>query len=78
MGSPISTLEIGDEVTSTPGRTGFAVNREDVAAPVVFVCPHCGAWIRVDEAMCETLVDRGCVLCGGSVSAADFTRPGSP
>jgi len=51
------------------------VNRDDDAAPVVFVCPHCAVRIRVDEAMRETLVDRGCVLCGGSVSGDDFARP---
>lgn len=39
-----------------------------------FVCPGCGEAIAVDEQMKEALVERGCVICEASVTAAAFTR----
>lgn len=50
--------------------------RKDDATRVVFVCSDCGVQIQVDEDMCETLIERGCVLCNGRVSTADFEQTG--
>lgn len=40
----------------------------------VFCCPECDESLKVNDAMKESLVDRGCVICGTSVTAEAFTN----
>jgi hypothetical protein len=46
-------------------------------ASFVFVCPACDERLEVNDSMKAALLDRGCVICGASVSAEAFT-PISP
>jgi hypothetical protein len=39
-----------------------------------FVCPACQQSVTVDDPMRATLVERGCVVCGGSVEPTAFER----
>lgn len=39
---------------------------------VRFVCPDCQCTSEVDRTMRQTLLSRGCVFCGGSVTATAF------
>lgn len=39
-----------------------------------FLCPECGESLGVDLSMKETLIQRGCVVCGSSVTEAAFTE----
>jgi transcription elongation factor Elf1 len=38
-----------------------------------FTCPECGESMSVNAAMREALVEKGCVVCGASVSRAVFS-----
>jgi hypothetical protein len=38
-----------------------------------FVCPGCAEAIAVNGPMRRSLIDNGCVVCGGTVSDAAFT-----
>lgn len=38
-----------------------------------FVCPECAESLEVNGSMRDALLDRGCVICGASVSPADFS-----
>ncbi|MFC6753198.1 DUF7560 family zinc ribbon protein [Halorubrum tibetense] len=38
-----------------------------------FVCPECRHSFEVDDAMRESLLDAGCVVCGAPVVDADLT-----
>ncbi|WP_312907411.1 DUF7560 family zinc ribbon protein [Natronosalvus caseinilyticus] len=37
-----------------------------------FVCPECAQAITVNASMRDALVENGCVVCGSTVSRADF------
>ena len=39
----------------------------------VFVCPACDERLEVNESMKAALVERGCVICGASVSPDSFS-----
>lgn len=39
----------------------------------VFTCPECGGSLEVNDPMRETLIERGCVVCGAPVTAEVFT-----
>lgn len=39
-----------------------------------FVCPACEESLEVNRSMKETLVERGCVICGTSVTEEAFTE----
>lgn len=38
----------------------------------MFHCPTCGDSFEVNPSMREALIDRGCVFCGGPVTADAF------
>lgn len=38
-----------------------------------FVCPECGETLAVNDSMKEALIEQGCVICGGSLTAAAFS-----
>lgn len=38
-----------------------------------FVCPACGESLEVNDAMREALVEKGCVVCGASLTTDAFT-----
>lgn len=40
-----------------------------------FVCSECRHSFEVDDAMRESLLDAGCVVCGAPVVDADLTEP---
>jgi hypothetical protein len=40
----------------------------------VFRCPECDESLKVNDVMKESLVDRGCVICGTSVTSEAFTN----
>lgn len=46
----------------------------DEEATHTFTCPECGESMRVNTPMRDALVDRGCVICGYSVTAEAFTE----
>ncbi|MFW5959418.1 MAG: DUF7560 family zinc ribbon protein [Natronomonas sp.] len=39
----------------------------------VFVCPECDESLEVNDSMKEALVERGCVICGTSVTTEAFS-----
>ncbi|MBP2251052.1 DUF7560 family zinc ribbon protein [Halarchaeum nitratireducens] len=41
-------------------------------AEYTFVCPECGESLDVNASMKDALLDRGCVICGASVSRSAF------
>jgi predicted RNA-binding Zn-ribbon protein involved in translation (DUF1610 family) len=45
-------------------------------AEFVFHCPDCGESMAVNAPMREALLDHGCVVCGTSLSSADFRSDG--
>jgi transcription initiation factor IIE alpha subunit len=38
-----------------------------------FVCPECEERLEINETMKETLIERGCVICGTPVTEEAFT-----
>jgi transcription initiation factor IIE alpha subunit len=42
-------------------------------APLVFTCEECGAAFELDDAMRQTLLDVGCLMCGAGVTEGNFT-----
>ncbi len=40
----------------------------------VFLCPACDESLKVNDSMKESLVDRGCVICGTSVTMEAFRK----
>ncbi len=40
----------------------------------VFLCPECDESLKVNDSMKESLVDRGCVICGTSVTREAFRK----
>lgn len=39
-----------------------------------FVCPECEETLEVNDSMKDALLERGCVICGASVTADAFTE----
>lgn len=39
-----------------------------------FDCPECGEDLEVNEPMKAALIERGCVICGATVSSDAFTH----
>jgi transcription initiation factor IIE alpha subunit len=39
-----------------------------------FVCPECEERLEINEKMKHTLIERGCVICGTSVTEEAFTE----
>jgi predicted nucleic acid-binding Zn ribbon protein len=46
---------------------------ENGAAEYRFVCDECGESLQVNDAMRETLIERGCVICSAPVTTAEFS-----
>ncbi|MBP1954737.1 putative nucleic acid-binding Zn ribbon protein [Halarchaeum rubridurum] len=44
----------------------------DESTEYTFVCPECGESLDVNASMRDALLDRGCVICGASVSPSAF------
>jgi len=42
-----------------------------------FACPECGESLAVNAAMRDALLERGCVVCGSSVTDAAFSKDSS-
>lgn len=40
----------------------------------VFFCPECNESLKLDGAMRDALLRRGCVICGAAVTPDAFTR----
>lgn len=40
----------------------------------LFLCPECDESLKVNDLMKESLVERGCVICGTSVTSKAFTK----
>jgi hypothetical protein len=38
----------------------------------VFVCPECEEKLSINESMRETLLEKGCVICGSPLSEEAF------
>jgi hypothetical protein len=43
-----------------------------------FVCPECEECLRVNISMKSTLIERGCVICGTTVTEESFTKESVP
>lgn len=43
-----------------------------------FVCPTCDESLEVNGSMRNTLIERGCVVCGAAVTAESFTKHSPP
>jgi hypothetical protein len=39
-----------------------------------FLCPECNESLSVNGPMRELLIDRGCVICGTSITESAFTK----
>ncbi|MFB6114400.1 MAG: hypothetical protein ABEJ58_09920 [Halodesulfurarchaeum sp.] len=44
------------------------------AQAYVFTCPECQEEIRIDAGMRSSLIERGCIVCGGEVTREAFSR----
>lgn len=42
-------------------------------AEFVFLCPECDESLEVNDSMKAALVEKGCVICGASVTGEAFT-----
>jgi transcription initiation factor IIE alpha subunit len=40
----------------------------------VFLCPECDESLKVNDTMKESLIERGCVICGTSVTMKAFAK----
>lgn len=47
---------------------------EMVDEEFVFVCPECDETLEVNASMRDVLIEKGCVVCGASVSADSFSE----
>jgi len=39
-----------------------------------FVCPECEEYLKINKMMKDTLIERGCVICGSPVAEEAFTE----
>jgi Zn ribbon nucleic-acid-binding protein len=46
----------------------------DESEGYAFVCPACEERLEINKTMKETLIERGCVICGTSVTEEAFTE----
>jgi predicted nucleic acid-binding Zn ribbon protein len=46
---------------------------ENGAAAYRFVCDECGESLEVNDAMRDTLIEKGCVICSAPVTPAEFS-----
>ncbi|MGB9933558.1 DUF7560 family zinc ribbon protein [Haloarcula amylolytica] len=46
----------------------------DEGEEFTFVCPECEERLEINRTMKNTLIERGCVICGISVTEAAFTE----
>lgn len=46
---------------------------ENGGAEYRFACEECGESLQVNNAMRESLVENGCVICSASVTTAEFS-----
>ena len=46
--------------------------------PTQFVCPECNQSIAINDAMKQTLLDAGCVVCGAPIQSADINDTQEP
>ncbi|WP_193767762.1 DUF7560 family zinc ribbon protein [Halorientalis pallida] len=46
---------------------------ENGAAEYQFFCDECGECLEVNDAMRETLIQKGCVICSAPVTTAEFS-----
>ncbi len=44
----------------------------DTEEDLVFVCPECEESMVVNDAMRQTLIEKGCVICSADVTGAAF------
>ncbi len=44
----------------------------------VFFCPQCSESLEVNDSMRDALLEKGCVICGTTVTTDAFTRTSSP
>jgi len=44
----------------------------------VFLCPECNESMKLDNSMRDALIERGCVICGATVTTDAFTKDSSP
>lgn len=51
---------------------------EDETAKFRFVCPECDESLEVNDSMKNTLIERGCVVCGATVMSQSFTKHSPP
>lgn len=47
---------------------------EETGETYAFACPKCDESLEVNDSMKDALVERGCVICGTTVTEAAFTR----
>jgi hypothetical protein len=43
-----------------------------------FLCPKCDESLEVNDSMKDTLIERGCVVCGAAVTAESFSKHSPP
>jgi hypothetical protein len=46
----------------------------DQDAEYIFVCPLCEEFLEVNASMRDSLIKRGCVICGTTVTAEAFSK----
>ena len=46
----------------------------DEGEEFTFVCPECEERLEINRTMKDALIDRGCVICGATVTTAAFTQ----
>jgi predicted nucleic acid-binding Zn ribbon protein len=46
---------------------------ENGAAEYRFVCDECGESLEVNDAMRDTLIEKGCVICSATVTTTEFS-----
>lgn len=52
--------------------------RNDTEGEYLFVCPECAESLEVNGLMKEELIEKGCVICGASVSEDAFSEASPP
>lgn len=70
-GVVLALLEQGTFYIWPGGLSPISMSSERVE--FVFLCPECGESLEVNDSMKEALVEKGCVVCGASVTAEAFT-----
>ncbi|EMA56112.1 DUF7560 family zinc ribbon protein [Halococcus thailandensis] len=50
----------------------------ETGAEYAFLCPACGESLEVNDSMKQALIQKGCIICGTTVTDGAFTRISSP